>query len=144
MENTQTPAGDPFAGLDQTACTIDQAAPADGAAGPAPAPGINTAEVLEQVISPACAVFAPAWGVTDEEVKQLAGVYAALVDKYFPGGVGEIGPELGAALVTLAVFGPRWSMPRKVTAKPSADDADPAPADGADPVPAGVPNPAMT
>lgn len=135
---TSIPGGDPFAGLDNDACAIDNAAPDSN--GQTAAPRIDTAEVLEQVIAPACAICAPAWAIQADEVKQLASSYAGLIDKYFPGGVGEIGPELGAALVTLAVFGPRWSLPRK--AEPRRDPSAPADQPAAA-IPDGVPNVGM-
>lgn len=67
--------------------------------------------------------MAPAWNVSAAEVEQLADCYALLLDKYFPGGVGQVGPELGAALVTLAVIGPRWSLPRRIEEKPAREGA---------------------
>ncbi|MCW8917476.1 MAG: hypothetical protein OQL08_01465 [Gammaproteobacteria bacterium] len=78
-----------------------------------PPPGPSTAEVLGQVIGPACAILAPGWQIQPEEVEQLSISYAAVVDKYWPGGV-NLGPEISAALITVAIFGPRLGMPRRL------------------------------
>ena len=81
-----------------------------------------TGEVLRMVIGPAAAILAPNWNLSDAEVEQLSDAYAAVMDKYMPGGLGEFGPELGAALVTVAILAPRLNRPRKLPPKP-ADDA---------------------
>lgn len=85
--------------------------------------GPSTAEMLMPLVSMGCKVAAPNWQIQKAEVEALAESYGELVDKYFPGGVGEWGPELNAALVTAAIFGPRLGTPRhKQPAKPKADN----------------------
>lgn len=64
------------------------------------------------VLSPLFPVVAPAWQVSNPEVEALAESYAAVAAEYCPEGVGEIGPWAGAAITTLAIFGPRVRMPR--------------------------------
>ena len=85
--------------------------------------GPSTAEMLMPLVSMGCKVAAPNWQIQKAEVEALAESYGELVDKYFPGGVGEWGPELNAALVTAAIFGPRLGTPRhKPQPKPKADN----------------------
>lgn len=84
----------------------------------------ETAQALVLVIGPAFQLLAPAWNVQDEEVKALADAYAALIEKYWPGGLQGFGVELNALLVTLAVFGPRLKMPRKVERRVEQETAD--------------------
>lgn len=72
----------------------------------------ETKGLLQMVIGPVFQILAPAWGVQPEEVSALADAYAPIVDEWFPEGVG--GPYVGAALVTLAVIGPRLGKPRRL------------------------------
>lgn len=101
--------------------------PADpNAPEPAPAPEvIPTGEVLNMVLAPAFALLAPNWKITDSESRQLADVYGQVLDKWFPDLMSNVGPELAAALVTVAILGPRLGKPRKLEppkAKPGAID----------------------
>jgi len=80
-------------------------------------------EIIEQIAGPAFQVLAPGWNIQPVEVATLAEAYAGLLNKYLPDGPGNIGPELGAALVTVAIIGPRLKMPRKLPAAAN----DPAP-----------------
>lgn len=89
------------------------------------APDMTTAKVLTELLKPTFRLLAPNWEVTDDECAMLGAAYGAVVDKYFPDL--DLGVELTAALVTLAVFGPRWGKPAKVP-KPKPPTA--APADG--------------
>ena len=58
-------------------------------------------------------VIAPGWGVTKGEVDSLSEAYAPLMDKYCPD-LSQFGLEIGAVLVTAAVFAPRVGMARKI------------------------------
>ena len=69
-------------------------------------------DILVSLIAPAFAVLAPNWDVQKSEVKMLADSYAPLLAKYFPD-VSDVGPEIGAAVCTIAVIGPRLAIPRK-------------------------------
>jgi len=66
------------------------------------------------VLTPTFAVLAPNWQVQPPEVQQLAQAYVPVMLKYFPDGIGEVGPELAAVLVTLTVLGSRLGTPRRV------------------------------
>lgn len=81
------------------------------------APEIETSEILLPVISLGFDVFSPNWGITEEEKKALSNGYGELIDKYFPDGVGSVGVELNALILTGAIFLPRMSVPRKVEEK---------------------------
>lgn len=80
-----------------------------------------TVEIVRPVVALACATLAPAWNITEAEQEQLSGVYAAVLDKYFPGGV-AMGPELAAVLVTAGIVLPRLGQPRKIDEKPADED----------------------
>ena len=93
---------------------------AEEAPRPVDAPGqqdevqdIPTEALLMGVMNPAFAILAPNWNIQPKEVELLAESYACVIDKYFPGGVGAIGPELAAATATFAIFLPRMHVPRK-------------------------------
>ncbi|HWO42143.1 MAG TPA: hypothetical protein VNO43_10105 [Candidatus Eisenbacteria bacterium] len=96
-----------------------------GGADSEPGAGVSTADVLTQLLKPTFRLLAPNWEVTDDECAMLGSAYGAVVDKYFPDL--DLGVELTAALVTLAVFGPRWGKPAKVP-KPKPTEAAKAPA----------------
>lgn len=66
------------------------------------------------VLTPAFAILAPNWQVQPPEVRELAQAYTPVMMKYFPDGIGEVGPELAAVLVTLTVLGGRLGTPRRV------------------------------
>ena len=93
---------------------------------PAPEPepeSIPTAELVAPLVGLFCATVAPAWNIGPVEQEQLAGVYAAVIDKYFPGGV-PMGPEVGAVMVTAAIVVPRLGQPLKLAAKEAGDDGE--------------------
>ncbi len=102
--------------------------PPNGVPAPEPPPEIKTAELVAQVLGPGFALLAPAWRVSQDEIEALSEAYGAVIDKYFPAGLGAFGVEISAALATLAVIGPRLAMPRKAAPPPaqaSLDQADP-------------------
>ena len=72
--------------------------------------------IFVQLLTPSFAVLAPNWGVQGQEVEALADAYAPLMAKYFPD-ASQVGPEIGAFLVTAAIIAPRLSIPRKVEEK---------------------------
>ncbi|HET8882607.1 MAG TPA: hypothetical protein VFM56_10575, partial [Solimonas sp.] len=89
-----------------------------------PEPELPPTKVLVQmVLSPGLALLAPNWNVSRSEVEQLSECYAAVIDKYFPNGMGNFGPEIAATVITLAVFGPRLNTPRKVEEKKTDETA---------------------
>lgn len=111
----------------------------DAGAGPvapgAPMPGQDQAgpgtdELLMPILSLGFAVLAPAWAVSEPEVKELAAAYGGLIDKYFPDGIGQFGVEVNALLITGAVLMPRLAMPRKVEPPKPGQDKDQGAADG--------------
>lgn len=73
---------------------------------------LSSEELLSPVIKLSSDLFAPLWGVQQEEADALAKVWAPVADKWFPGLSGSVGVEFNAAIVTLAVFGPKIMMPR--------------------------------
>lgn len=82
-------------------------------------------ELLQPILGMSFAIIAPAWAINDTEVKQLSEAYAPLIHKYWPDGPQKFGPEIGAGLVTVAIFSSRIGRPRKVGA--AANDAGPEP-----------------
>lgn len=68
--------------------------------------------VLTMCIGMTFNIVAPNWEVSEAETQQLAGAYAGVLDKYFPGGMESFGVEVGAALVTAAIIAPRIGKPR--------------------------------
>src|SRR5438046_9760890 len=65
-------------------------------------PKISTADALTLILRKTFHIMAPAWDVTDDECALLGESYGAVVDKYWPNGVGV---EIGAVLATAIVFG---------------------------------------
>ncbi len=93
---------------------------------PAAAPGAAsqpqlppTHVVLAGLLTPTFASLAPNWNIKLAEVQQLSLAYGAVIDKYFPDGLGNYGPEIMATLATIAIFGPRLKTPRVVEEKPA-------------------------
>lgn len=99
------------------------APPPEGAATPA---ALSTSAALAPLVSAGFKILAPAWQVTAEESDALADAWAAVLDKYFPdGALLRFGVEVNALLLTLAIFGPRWTLPRKLAdIKPAAAAPD--------------------
>lgn len=79
-----------------------------------PPPDIPTAEMLNAVLVPMFATLCPAWSVTNDECKQVAQAWGPVLDKYLPDWATRFGLEVNAVLITVLVFGPRWSTPRKI------------------------------
>lgn len=125
---TTAPAAAPeeLAALAGAAAAADAAADPvlDPAAPPKPEPVMPTDMAMVMLLSPLFATLAPNWNIEKSEIEQLAKVYGAVVDKYFPGGI-ILGPEISAVMLTLAIFGPRIGKPRKI----EAPKAEPAPKD---------------
>ena len=84
------------------------------------APQVPTKELVTPLVSLVCMAVVPAWEISQDEQSALADSYAAVIDKYFPGGI-SMGPEMGAALVTAAIIAPRLGRPMK------AEDPEPEP-----------------
>ena len=68
-------------------------------------------QLIEMVLKPLPALIAPNWAIKPEEIDALTNAYAAACVEQWPEGVGELGPWAGAALVTVAVIGPRAGTP---------------------------------
>jgi hypothetical protein len=81
-------------------------------------------EIIQHIVGPAFGLLAPGWGVQPVEIEALAEAYAGLLNKYFPGGATQMGPELGAAMVTVAIIGPRLKMPRELPAPETPKNGD--------------------
>ena len=69
--------------------------------------------LIGEVAGPAFGLLAPNWNIQPAEIEALSSAYAALAVKYLPN-VSSMGPEIGAAMVTLAIFAPRRGVPRKL------------------------------
>ncbi len=85
------------------------------------------------LLGPMFLIIAPGWNVQQSEVEMLAGAYSALLQKYFPDGPGNFGPELGAVAITIAVVGPRLRLARKPKTEEKPAAAQPAKAVSAEP-----------
>ena len=84
------------------------------AATPPPQPDIPTAEMLAAALVPMFSMLCPNWCVTNEECSQVAAAWGPVLDKYLPDWATKFGVEVNAVLITVLVFGPRWSTPRKI------------------------------
>ena len=106
---------DEFRAVEQMASQIEgDSLPAQGEGyQPTEAATIGGAELIAPVVQLACAVLAPNWNIQGEEQQALAQSYGAVLDKYFPEGAGQFGPELSALLITAAILTPRIGTPRK-------------------------------
>jgi hypothetical protein len=72
----------------------------------------ETKQLISPIVSMACDLLAPNWGIQQTEKDVLCESYAEVIDKYFPSGLENFGVELNALLITAAIFGPRISLPR--------------------------------
>lgn len=82
--------------------------------------------LLIAVLTPSFAIIAPNWQLRPDEVRQLAAAYTPVMLKYFPDGLGEVGPELAAVMVTLTILGSRIGTPRRIViVKEEAANGDP-------------------
>ena len=83
---------------------------ANGQAQQAPAaPDIPTAEILKPILSVSFGLIFPKRPLSDVHCGLLADAYAPLIDKYFPNISANMGVELNAVLITVAVFGERMA-----------------------------------
>lgn len=105
---------DPVAELESLQVSDEDFKPgAEHVAEPVPEkPDIPTDKLLLMAISPVFDIFAPAWEVTKDEKQALAAAYGALLDKYFPDL--DLGPEIGAIVITAMIIVPRIGKPRKI------------------------------
>lgn len=124
-DTTEQPAApenaDELAALAAEAADMEpEAAPGQpGEAAPDEEPQFSNQQALEMLLGPAFAVLAPNWGVQQAEITELAKAYGQVADKYFPEGM-SIGVELNAAIITLAIIGPRMAIPRSDAAAEKA------------------------
>lgn len=120
------PPANPHADMDALDALSAEAIGGDPAAvAAAPEPEIPTGQVLVMVLAPAFEVIAPNWNLTQTEVRTLADAYGAVLDKHFPDALANIGIELTAVVVTLAILAPRMHKPRKLEpVKPDAAKPD--------------------
>lgn len=89
-------------------------------------PEMSTQEMLYPAIRLVMDIIAPSWKITDTECTSLASAYAAVLDKYYPDGLGRFGVEINAIFITAIVFTPRMKTPRKpitVTAEPEPEES---------------------
>ncbi len=101
---------------------IAEGAPAAAAAVITKAESIaETKGMLILVLGTGFELLAPNWKVRADEVEKLSEAYAVLMEKYLPGGVGQLGPEIGALFVTVGIFSTRMGKPRTLPEKGSAD-----------------------
>lgn len=82
---------------------------------------MDTAPLLEAVLSGAFGILAPNWGVTQQEISQLSEHGAAVLDKYFPDGemFNKFGAEIALISTAAMVVMPRLGTPRKKPEKKS-------------------------
>jgi len=137
QDNQEAPANP---GLDDEIARLEQKAAQFAPVNPGQPPGHQAlpvdgsaqlikeySEILTALYSPTALILAPGWGLQPEEINALAEGHAPVFAKYFPS-VGSFGPEIGAALVTIAIFSPRVALklPRKLP-KQTAPEPEPAP-----------------
>jgi hypothetical protein len=110
---------------DEAAALLDQIEdePGQDEPGQELATQIPSADLIRPLVVLVCTAVVPAWKIGKAEQDTLAEAYGAVLDKYFPGGI-EMGPELGAVLVTAAIIMPRLGQPMR--------DPEPEPEPGQD------------
>lgn len=86
---------------------LPQAQPAAAAPMVPAAMEVETAADLTAIFELAFGVLAPNWNVQKSECSALGAGGAKVLLKYWPDGLGTMGPELGLAITVLAVAGPR-------------------------------------
>ncbi|MDA3921915.1 MAG: hypothetical protein PF501_14730 [Salinisphaera sp.] len=86
-------------------------------------PGPTSAEALQMMLGPAFAIMAPNWGVQPAEIEALAQAWGDVADVYLPDGM-TLGVELNAAIITLAIFAPRLSLPRNEKAARAKEERE--------------------
>jgi|GEM_PF-6167491 len=92
----------------------------------APVPLEDLSPIMGSIVTSTVEILCPAWGITPEEISQLAAAYGAVANKYLPAFVGRYGLEINAALVTLVIIGPHIGQPRHESPS-SQDDQSPTP-----------------
>jgi len=99
---------------DEAAALLDQIEdePGQDEPGQELATQIPSADLIRPLVVLVCTAVVPAWKIGKAEQDTLAEAYGAVIDKYFPGGI-EMGPELGAVLVTAAIIVPRLGQPMR-------------------------------
>jgi hypothetical protein len=81
-------------------------------------PTMETSALLMGAFSPLFDIFAPNWDVKAEEKQALCEAYGAVIDKYYPDGVGgKFATELTALTITGMIIAPRIGTPRKKSEK---------------------------
>ena len=74
---------------------------------------MDTGELLENLLGMAATILFPAWELQDAEIRALSDSWAPVIDKHF--GTEKRPPEFQAAIVSVAILGPRVMTPRKLT-----------------------------
>lgn len=95
----------------EAAALEPEAEPQPGAQSQPETPDVSNADAIKMIVGPAFQIMAPRWQVAENEIEALAQAWGDVADKYLPEGL-EIGVELNAAIITLAILGPRLSQPR--------------------------------
>lgn len=74
---------------------------------------VSTREILAPIIHSAFMILCPNWKVKEKESGQLATVWGAVLDKYYPDGVmNQFGLEIAAISTTAMIVLPRLKVPR--------------------------------
>ncbi|MHB1938685.1 MAG: hypothetical protein ACYCOR_19200 [Acidobacteriaceae bacterium] len=105
----------------------------DTAADPPPPPPVDDGPVLREkaiavskdMLFASFFAVAPNWKMTRGESDALVDAYVAVLDKHFPDWFRWVSVELNAVLITIAIIGPRASIPRVM---PKEAPPEPAPA----------------
>jgi len=97
-------------------------AAADEQEQPRPAEPLNYNPEIYQacltLIREGTTLLVPGWEIQDSECDALAMIYAKVINKYWPNL--DIGVDLAAIVLTIAIFSPRIHLPRKP--EPASDD----------------------
>lgn len=120
-----------IAQLETEAAQAGEYIPAGGATDDPAAPQQpTTGEIIGALLHPLFSVAAPEWKVHESECNMLGNAWGAVIDKYFPGM--SIGVELNAAIITLAILGPRIAASRAAKKAAASTRVDPTPEKPAD------------
>ena len=93
--------------------------------------GPSGAELVAPIVELVSAVAVPNWRLKAPEKRALTEAYGALIDKYFPDGPGQWGPEINAIMLTAAIVTPRLVAGTPPRAEEKAINREAA-SDGAD------------
>lgn len=130
MTDQTTSAADGWQHIENIAADVDAElnpeieAPEQGTATAAPESDPEMEMLLTEGIHITSAILAPNWKITKDEAGALGGVYAKLINKYFPDAGANFGVELTALLTTGAIIGSRIGTPRKLEEKPEKSEKD--------------------